>query len=108
MIEDLQGHPQCLKKDTTQGFPLDLGNCSFGEVGAFAPTSWAGDVTRALGDNQELASCCKVILADVSKGRKIEGGRVIILSTSEGGEACTTELCRRWGRRGVACRAGLR
>ena len=87
MTEDLQGHPQCLKKDITQGFPLDLGNCSFGEVGAFEPTSGACDVTRDLGDNQELASCCKVILAVGSKGQRTEGGRVIILSTSEGEEA---------------------
>jgi hypothetical protein len=108
MIEDLQGHPQCLKKDTTQGFPLDLGNCSFGEVGAFAPTSGAGDVKRVLGDNQELTSCCKVILAVASKGRKIEGGRVIILSTSEGGEAVHRSYVVVGGRRGVACRARLR
>jgi hypothetical protein len=97
MIKDLQGHPQCLKKDITQGFPLGLGNCSFGEVGAFEPTSGAGDVFRALGDNQELTSCCKVILAAGSKGQKIGGGRVIILSTNEGEEAVERTYARRLG-----------
>ena len=54
--EDLQGQPQCLKKARTVDFPLGLGNCSFEDEGAFEPTSGTGDVSRALGGDQELNS----------------------------------------------------
>jgi len=52
-----KGQPQCRKNIMTVGFPFGLGTCSFEFVGAFDPTSGAGDVLMAGGVFQLLSSC---------------------------------------------------
>jgi hypothetical protein len=59
---DLQGQPQCRRKEIIVGFPFGLGNCSVGDVGAFESTSGAGNVSRAVGVLQEFNSCWNVIV----------------------------------------------
>ena len=59
---DVQGQPQCLRKDIIIGFPSLLGIGSLEDEGALKPMSGIGDICRAGRLFQELSSCSMVIM----------------------------------------------
>jgi hypothetical protein len=60
----VHGHPQCLRKVTTTGFPSTSGIASLEEAGAFWSTPGTSFVGRLEGNIHDLTSVCHGMLID--------------------------------------------